>query len=192
MTRRLTVLLAVPLLLLAAACGTTDDADDTTTTTTEASDERTTAATTDDGDIEVDRPSTTGDDDPSTTEGDDTPTSGREPVDEADADFCEAVEDLDTLFDDLGENDYPAFVDTVNEADEVFDAYLEGLPDDLRDDGELVVGAVRDLADEIDTFKNDPDVVAKAEAAFEEYVTPDVVTAGDTTDEYADEACPGS
>jgi hypothetical protein len=176
MARRLCTVLVASLFLLTAACGTTDDdkadektetKDDAKTTTTAGGDEP--DSTEDEGDGST------------TTEG-----GGGG----GDTEFCEAAADLNTMFDDLEEGDYQGMVDAIADAEGTFDAYLEALPDDLKDDGELLVESVKTLAEKVDDVKDDPDVEAKVEAAYNDLDTPELNAAGDAVDAYEDENCP--
>ena len=178
MARRLCTVLVASLFLLTAACGTTDDKADEKTT-----DDKETTTTTegDDGDETT---TTEGDDETTTTEGD----GGNGENDE----FCEASAALDTLFDGLDEGDYQGMVDAVADAEDEFEAYVGALPDDLKDKGELLVDSVKTLAEEVDSVKDDADVEAKVQAAFEELDTPELNEATEAVDAYEEETCPGT
>jgi hypothetical protein len=176
MARRLCTVLVASLFLLSAACGTTDD--DKADEKTETKDD---ATTTTEGDDSSD---TTGDD------GDETTTTEGGGGGGGDTEFCEAAADLNTMFDDLEEGDYQGMVDAIADAEDTFDAYLEALPAELKDQGELLVESVKTLAEEVDAVKDDPDVEAKVEAAYNNLDTPELNEAGDAVDAYEDENCP--
>jgi hypothetical protein len=176
MARRLCTVLVASLFLLTAACGTTDDKADEKTTATD--DEATTTTA---GDDDEETTTTEGDEETTTTEG-----GGGGGND----DFCEASASLDTLFDDIVEGDYQGMVDAVDDAEDEFDAYVGALPEDLKDDAELLVESVRSLAEEVDRVKDDPDVETKVADAFASLDTPELNDATDAVDAYEKENCP--
>jgi hypothetical protein len=165
MPRRLCTALLASLLLLATACGTTDgdaEAGDKATTTTAKK-------TSDDG------TSTTGKD----GEGD-----GSNP------EFCAAAAELNSLFDDVAEDDYQGVIDAIDAAEEAFNAYVETIPEDLKDEAQLLVESLKTLAADVDGFKDDPDAAEKMSAAAEQMQSGEIQTAGDAVDAYEEETCP--
>ena len=176
MARRLCTVLVASLFLLSAACGTTDD--DKADEKTETKDDATTTTEPDEAA------------DPSDDEGDETTTTEGEGGGGGDTEFCEAAADLNTMFDDLEEGDYQGMVDAIDVAEGTFEAYVGALPDDLKDEGELLVDSVKTLAEEVDAVKDDPDVETKVEEAYNKLDTPELNEAGDAVDAYEDENCP--
>jgi hypothetical protein len=164
LARRLLIILSASLLLFGAACGTTDDDAKTKTSTEDkASDDTATDDTVDD--------------------------EGDKKGDGSNDEFCGAVVELEALFEGLDDTDYQGFVDAIKDAEGTFETYVEGLPDDLKDEGEMLVEAVRTLAEDFDALEGDPDAEAKAEAASEKLNTPELDAAGDATTEYEEETC---
>lgn len=178
MARRLCTVLVASLFLLTAACGTTDDkADEKTETKDDAK-----KTTTTEGDDSTD----------DSAEDGEVTTTTKAGGGETDTEFCEAATELNSLFDGIEEGDYQGMIDAVADADDAFEAYVDALPGDLKDDGELLVESVKKLAEEVDSVKDDADVKEKVEAAFKELDTPELNDAGDAVDAYEDEHCPDS
>jgi len=173
MTRRLCTALFASLLLLATACGTTDDdkADEKATTTTAKPDDDT--SKTEDGD-----------DGSSTTEDDGSGGDGSNP------EFCEAAAELNTLFDDLEDDDYQGLVDAIKDAEGAFDTYVDKIPEEMKDEAEMLVQSLKTLAAEVDKVKDDPDAAEKVQAAATALQSEEIETAGDTVNEYEDATCP--
>jgi hypothetical protein len=170
----LLLILSASLLLLTAACGTTDDdAKEKTSSEDKASD-------------------TEKDDDTTTTEpdgGEDEDGEDGGGGDGSNEDFCAALGELESLFDGLEDDDYQGFIDRIKEAEGALNSYVDGLPDDLKDEGETLVDTMNSLAEELDAIKDDPDAAAKAQAAFEKLDTPELDAASDATTEYEETTC---
>ncbi len=202
MARRLLILIAASMLVVASACGTDDGDLSSGTSTTEESSESTATTEGDASDTtpssEDDTTTTTDDDDASdttvTTEGpsttgttiDDDPDEG----DGSNPEFCAARTELEALFDGLDPEDLDAFTTAVDQADGTFDTYVSTVTEDLRDEAELVVEAVKDLGGVLGEI--DPDAPGANEQAMNEFEaldTPELNEASDAVEAYSEQTC---
>jgi hypothetical protein len=182
MCRHLWTALLASLLLLATACGTTgadEEADgkeaDGATTTTENPSDDATSTTEEPSD---DSTSTTGDDGEGDGDG-----QGSNP------EFCEATAELNSMFEDLAQEDYQGFVDAIEEGEDEYETILATIPDDLKDEAEIVIELVRAMAVEMDKVKDDPDAAEKVAAKVEELQTDEVQAAEEALSAYEEATC---
>jgi len=180
MARRVCTMIAISLLLVAAACGTTSDKDKTAT-----KDKTTTTAKPDTATTEKGDGTSTTEDDGGTT----TTAPGGDKGDGSNPKFCEASAKLNTLFDNVEQDDYQGLVDAIANSKDEFEDYAKAAPQELKDDAKVLIDALQSLASEIDKIKDDPDAKTKAQAAFKKISGPDVEAAGKATDEYETKTC---
>jgi len=211
MTRRLIAAVTVgALVALPLACGDDDDggglsglgntSEESSGDTTEdtASDETDETAETDEPatpetgaeDTSTDDTSSddTSSDDTSSDEGDD---SSEEPTG-GDLDrWCELNSDLSNdPFEDVDEDSPEEIEAAFDEIESQMDDFVDAAPDQIRDDAETVVGAIRDLRDLLESHDYDLVTVA-TDPAFEKITSnSDVDAASDRIDEFETANCP--
>jgi hypothetical protein len=104
--------------------------------------------------------------------------------------FCAAAAEVDRIFEEGDPSDFRQFVEEIRGSEEAFVRYVDTIEDDLRDEAQVEVDALRALAAAIDPVADAPDAEAKATAAFEQIATPEVEAASVAANEYAAEVCP--
>jgi len=206
MTRRLIAAVTVgALVALPLACGDDDDGGGLSglgNTSEESSGDTTEDTASDETDetAETDEPATpetgaedtstddTSSDDTSSDEGDD---SSEEPTG-GDLDrWCELNSDLSNdPFEDVDEDSPEEIEAAFDEIESQMDDFVDAAPDQIRDDAETVVGAIRDLRDLLESHDYDLVTVA-TDPAFEKITSnSDVDAASDRIDEFETANCP--
>ena len=104
--------------------------------------------------------------------------------------FCAAAAEVDRIFEEGDPSDFGQFVDEIRGSEEAFVRYVDTIADDLKDEAQVEVDALRALAAAIEPVADEPEAEAKAMAAFEKIATPEVEAASVAANEYAAEVCP--